>query len=147
MRRTFFDSSRIFLSVSTLVPALLIAKHAECEVDNQRPMIDKKQTHEVAMYLTPASRGELQSHLKKLGIEGDLDTSRVVVRRSCNSDDSYYYEPLFGEKAAFRLKGIIKTSSGSIAVRIVDSEKQKITQCDNFTTICHGDVSIAQIPH
>ena len=132
MRRPFFDSSRIFLSVSTVVPALLIAKKAECEVDNQRPLIDKKQTHEVAMYLTPASRSELQLHLKKLGIEGDLDTRRVVVRRSCNSDDSYYYEPLFGEKAAFRLKGIIKTHSGSIAVSIFGRKKWKITRFDKF---------------
>ena len=75
-----------------------------------------KQAHDVAMYLTPVSQSELQAHLKKLGIQGDIDTSRVVVRRSCDKDDSYYYEPLFGERAAFRLRGIIKTESGSVAV-------------------------------
>jgi hypothetical protein len=49
----------------------------------------------------------------KLGVSGD--TSRIVIRRSCKLDDSFYYEPIFGEKAAYRLKGIIRSEGGAVA--------------------------------
>ena len=42
---------------------------------------------------------------------------KLTTYRSCNDDDSYNYEPKFGEKAAFRLKGIIRSDSGAIVVR------------------------------
>lgn len=116
MVRNFRTSSLIYSSVSAIIPSLLISKYTDCKDDSSRQVIDMKQAHDVAMYLTPVSQSELQAHLKKLGIQGDIDTSRVVVRRSCDKDDSYYYEPLFGERAAFRLRGIIKTESGSVAV-------------------------------
>ena len=116
MVRNFRTSSLIYSSVSAIIPSLLISKYTDCKDDSSRQVIDLKQAHDVAMYLTPVSQSELQAHLKKLGIQGDIDTSRVVVRRSCDKDDSYYYEPLFGERAAFRLRGIIKTESGSVAV-------------------------------
>jgi hypothetical protein len=51
----------------------------------------------------------------KFGVSGDVDTSRVIIRRSCALKDSFYYEPIYGEKAAYRLKGIIRTEGGAIA--------------------------------
>lgn len=51
----------------------------------------------------------------KFGVSGDIDTSKIVIRRSCGLEDSFYYEPIFGEKAAYRLKGVIRTESGAIA--------------------------------
>lgn len=38
-----------------------------------------------------------------------------MIRRSCKLNDSFYYEPIFGEKAAYRLKGVVRTESGAIA--------------------------------
>jgi hypothetical protein len=35
-----------------------------------------------------------------------------------NPNDTFQYEPLFGERAAFRLKRIIETKDGRAAVRI-----------------------------
>jgi hypothetical protein len=52
----------------------------------------------------------------KLGVKGDVDAEYIVIRRNCTSKDSYPYEPLFGERAAFRLKAIARTDDGTIAV-------------------------------
>ena len=72
--------------------------------------------HTVAVYLTEESRKIMKRNLSKLGIKGDVDAEYVVIRRNCTSKDSYPYEPLFGERAAFRLKAIARTDDGTIAV-------------------------------
>jgi hypothetical protein len=54
--------------------------------------------------------------IEKFGVSGD--TSRIVIRRSCTLDDSFYYEPIFGEKAAYRLKGIIRSEGGAVVAGV-----------------------------
>ena len=117
MKGKFRTSSLLITSVISLAPAFLVANRSDCKEDSTLSTSNRKDSsHDVAVYLNAASRSELSAYLRKYGVEGDVDTSRVVVRRSCNSRDSYFYEPLFGERAAFRLKGLVKTESGSIAV-------------------------------
>ena len=117
MNRKFRSSSMLLTSVFSLAPAFLIASRSECKEDSTASSSNKKDSnHDVAVYLNAASRSELSAYLRKYGVEGDVDTTRVVVRRSCSNRDSYFYEPLFGERAAFRLKGLVKTESGSISV-------------------------------
>lgn len=116
MKGRYRFASLLPTTLLPLVPALLLSK-SECKDDSKPSSKDKSNTiHDVAVYLAPASRVELNAYLRKMGVEGAVDTSRVVVRRSCNSSDSYFYEPLFGERAAFRIKGLIKTESGATVV-------------------------------
>ena len=70
----------------------------------------------LSVYLSPASKTLLSSHLlDKLGLDKvDLNDSRVVVKGKIDSVDSYIYSPLYGERTAFRLKGMIKTKEGDI---------------------------------
>lgn len=120
MKGKFRSSSLLLSSVLSLAPAYCIANRSDCKEDSIASSSNKKDSsHDIAVYLNTASRSELSAYLRKYGVEGDVDTSRVVVRRSCSSRDSYFYEPLFGERAAFRLKGLVKTESGSIAVSFV----------------------------
>lgn len=113
-------ASVISAMILPFVPAVVLSK-SDCKDDSNLSSTDKKNSiHDVAVYLAPASRTELNAYLRKMGIEGTVDTSRVVVRRSCNSSDSYLYEPLFGERAAFRIKGLIRSESGATVVSFSD---------------------------
>ena len=119
MRCNFRSTSLLCSSAAGLIPALFIARKTDCQAP-AASAVDSTQIHDVAMYLTAQSKSDLKTSLKNMGIEGDVDTSRVVVRRSCTKDDSYYYEPLFGERAAFRLKGLIRTDNGAVVVSKTD---------------------------
>jgi hypothetical protein len=109
-------ASLISKTILPLVPAVVLST-SDCKHDSKPSSNDKKNSiHDVAVYLAPASRTELNAYLRKMGVEGTVDTSRVVVRRSCDKSDSYLYEPLFGERAAFRIKGLIRSESGATVV-------------------------------
>ena len=80
---------------------------------------DTKETEDrgsLSVYLSPASKTLLSSHLKdKLGVSPiDLHDGRVVIKGKLDAVDSYIYSPLYGERTAFRLKGMIKTKEGDI---------------------------------
>jgi len=64
----------------------------------------------VALYLSPQSRGQLEKHLKKQGM--NYTGEFISIRSSASPADVEVFEPLFGERAAFRLKGIVKTTEG-----------------------------------
>jgi hypothetical protein len=75
------------------------------------------------VYLSPESRGMLASHLDKLGVKSpvnyDIDKAHVlgrdvVLKAKLSDIDDYVYSPLYGERAAFRLKGIITTAEGEV---------------------------------
>jgi hypothetical protein len=109
-------ASLIYKTIMPLGPAVVLST-SDCKDDSKPSSHDKKNSiHDVAVYLAPASRTELNAYLRKMGVEGTVDTSRVVVRRSCDKSDSYLYEPLFGERAAFRIKGLIRSESGATVV-------------------------------
>ena len=99
-------SSFVFVS-KTLADAKKNVQSAEKE----------KQTHDVSLYFTAQSKETLKKYIAKLEPSriDDIELSRIVIRRTCTSKDSYEYEPLYGERAAFRLKGIVRTESGLIA--------------------------------
>ena len=60
--------------------------------------------HYLAVYLTDESHRNLQAQLAKLGV-GATHTAgrRVIVRSRLSAQDDYMYQPLYGERAAFRL--------------------------------------------
>ncbi|RYH17257.1 hypothetical protein EON65_28835 [archaeon] len=73
---------------------------------------DKKSTNEViAVYLTAQSKNILNKTLETRGFS-DPQVNFVSINSVAKKDDVYVYEPLFGTRAAFRLKGIVKLDDG-----------------------------------
>lgn len=60
------------------VPSMFL-RYTECKESSS--VLDRNAIHDVAVYFPKASQADLKAHLANLGIEGDIDTSRVVVRR------------------------------------------------------------------
>ena len=71
----------------------------------------------IGVFLKPESREILSRRLAALGLK-DYEAEVAILNEDPTFDDIFTYEPLFGEKAAFRLTGI--TSDGqSIKVHIL----------------------------
>ena len=70
----------------------------------------------ISFCLSEDSQTKLKEYLNKYksnSIHGRL----VIIKKLTNDEASQYtYEPIFGEKAAFRLKGIATSSSGLTTV-------------------------------
>ena len=112
-------------ALGSIVGAFSVA----CLTVHQRTASDddkkKDSRHDVALYLTDSSKAALKKYLMSVKDIQDVDVSRVVIRRSCTSKDSFEYEPLFGERAAFRLKGLARTDNGLLVVSTVVVRKDK----------------------
>lgn len=74
----------------------------------------------IAVVLTAKSRENLKNHLRKVGMTG-CDGTIVILKDRVNDKDIYLYEPLFGERVAFRLKGIIKTKKGIVGTGVLST--------------------------
>ena len=72
----------------------------------------------IALYLTKKSKDHLKDRLSKVGYK-NYTADYVVIKRLAGetiSEDVQYYEQFYGDKAAFRLKGIIKTDNDLVVV-------------------------------
>ena len=49
-------------------------------------------------------------------MEFDQNANVVVIKNKSTETDKYIYEPLFGEFAAFRLKGLITCSDAVVVI-------------------------------
>eukprot|EP01031_Cornospumella_fuschlensis_P022263 gene22263-27225_t len=78
---------------------------ASCEEEKKTP------NEVIAVYLTPQSKDLLKKTLEARGFP-DPQTSLVSINSVAKKDDVYVYQPLFGTRAAFRLKGIVKLDDG-----------------------------------
>ena len=112
-------SARKVIAVAT-TSLVFVTKPQLSEAKSEQPSVatgNEKQTHDVALYLTPQSKETLKKYIGKLEPSriDDIDPTRIVIRRTCTTKDSYEYEPLYGERAAFRLKGMVRTESGLLA--------------------------------
>lgn len=65
---------------------------------------------DISIYLTDESKETLRSHLNKVGLKDYNFQSHIVLRRAADESSIYQFEPLFGERVAFRLKGIAEYS-------------------------------------
>ena len=80
---------------------------------------DKKENVYVLAVISEQSQANLKEYLEMNGYKG-YKGSTVVINKVKNDKFGYFeYEPLFNERAAFRLKGIVKSKSGEIAVNII----------------------------
>ena len=76
---------------------------------------NKKASREhLAIYLTPESQIALRNHTAKVGLPGYQGTC-VVIKSDLSETDSYIYQPLYGEKAVFRFKGVIEAENAGVA--------------------------------
>lgn len=69
------------------------------------------ENHSFCLYLNKDSQKSVKEFLKSVGLH-NYEGDNVVIKRSLIHDDSYVYETLYGKRAAFRLKGMIKTENG-----------------------------------
>ena len=112
----FKKNSVIVATVATTLSGIRLCNrmvHCSEERTQQKPQGPKF----VAMFLSPDSQAVLGRFLDKQGM-GALKGNRVVIRRLVEDNDSFAYQPLFGERAAFRLKGIVETENGIRSVSL-----------------------------
>ena len=68
------------------------------------------QSDAIAVYLNEESIRYLKVKLKKLGY-GDYNGNMVVIKSDAKKIDNYIFEPLFGDRVAFRIKGIVEITN------------------------------------
>ena len=79
---------------------------------------EKKENVYVLAVISKQSQDNLKEYLEMNGYKG-YKGSTVVINKVKDDKFGYFeYEPLFNERAAFRLKGIVKAKSGEIAVNM-----------------------------
>ena len=90
--------------------------------DSAQAQTDKKMYNEgmLAVHLTDESKASLTSYLKKRGVlDGAwVPPSSVTLKSRMDTIDHYVYSPMYGERVAFRLKGLLKSSDGADIVGI-----------------------------
>lgn len=68
----------------------------------------------INLYLKDDSRSILINRLKEIGLSDELSARRVQFVKGAKERDTFVYGPLFGQRGAFRLKGLITTQTGDI---------------------------------
>jgi len=112
-----------FLGASSALIAVRRVTFTYAEQQSELSVRDKeKETLQsaVVISLSSQSRDNLKEYLdmnKYQGVQGNY----VVINKGVTEGDLYQYEPLFGERAAFRLKGVIQNSKKSMTVSNVMS--------------------------
>jgi hypothetical protein len=99
----------IALVVALTAAATAGARHDDC----RRSFCDEGKSENISIYLKPDSKRLLKEYLEQRGIKG-REVSVVCFARNAEKDERFVNRPLFGQRAAFRLKGIIETDSGMI---------------------------------
>ena len=100
----------------------------------------KKSPDAIAVYLNEESIRYLKVKLKKMGY-GGYNGNMVVIKSDANRIDNYIFEPLFGDRVAFRIKGIVEITNdqeggddGSI------SEPHKLVACTGRLSSIAGEI-------
>jgi hypothetical protein len=73
----------------------------------------KKEKESISVYLKPKSRVLLQKFLEERGYSG-RDGRAVTIAHNATDQEVFVYKPLFGQRAAFRVKGLIHAEDGSL---------------------------------
>ena len=78
---------------------------------------EKERSEEMlAVYLSEESKAGLAAHLLKMGVVqgGWVPPAKVALKSRMDEIDHYVYSPIYGERVAFRLKGLLKSKSGDV---------------------------------
>ena len=126
-------------------------KHSRCD-DNEKSISstsDKIRTKnsdagacDIAIYLTEESQTTLRNHLDKVGLKNVHFEPQVIIRRDADPDSVFQFEPLFGERVAFRLKGIAETFALGDKAVTVSAVLQYNTACVITFTLIIDDFRV-----
>ena len=103
------SSSKTLFSVAaslTLAVALTVC-------DDKSSFKNSKGPENISLYLKPESKEILAKYLADRGIAGK-EPQIVCFSRNASADHQYIYKPLYGQRAAFRLKGLVTTDTGVV---------------------------------
>ncbi|MCL4419853.1 hypothetical protein M1146_07230, partial [Patescibacteria group bacterium] len=108
---------RYSLSTAVLIPStLLSAWHlksqthfTQCEEKKNSQLNER-----ISVYLKPESKKLFENFLAKKGYK-NYHVDFVSLHRNANTDISYIFKPLYGQRLAFRLKGLIELDNGTCA--------------------------------
>lgn len=115
LRKIFLNLSSVSL-VACNITKRLQPTHCEKSSDKYSESLENPPHDYVVMSLFEPSKEILQEYLANKNIRNE-GNNQVHIRKIIVDEDDFVYEPLYGERAAFRLKGIVTTKDGSIAVR------------------------------
>lgn len=113
MRSSSSVSYRHFLRLAAAGAAAALLPAITSSTKNEQPA--RKPDENIGVYLKPESKKLLSDYLSKRGINS-RDPTHVCVVRNATSDEAFVYKPLFGQRAAFRVKGIIDGDTKGTAV-------------------------------
>jgi hypothetical protein len=73
---------------------------------------DAERKEMIAVYLKPESKVLLEKALKKIDFK-DPEANHICINSAADKDTVHMFEPLFGSRAAFRLKGLLILEDGT----------------------------------
>ena len=115
MRSSFI----ICICSAIALPPSLYNHHTHCSNDNNTSLpLPSPSPSVIALYLTPKSKSSIEAYLSGVGYKG-YSADYVVIKRLTRismDTDVARYQQYYGDKAAFRLKGVIKTDNGLVVV-------------------------------
>ncbi len=98
----------------TLVPCTAILFHlnvASAATNEIERTTNKEEV--IGVYLKPESKKLIAEFLRKRGLGGKT-VDYVAMYSAAEENDSYIFRPLFGERAAFRLTGLLTLEDGTM---------------------------------
>jgi intermembrane space import and assembly protein 40 len=103
------------------------------ETRSDMPEASTKPT--LAIYLNAESKATIKAQLPKMGIV-DADwrpPERIVLKSRMDEVDHYVYSPIYGERVAFRLQGVVKCKEGIVGLGRLSNMQGEMYE-ENFET-------------
>lgn len=106
----------MFVSRSLLPQAICLVSATAFVTNQQYSKVScHSEKDSLSIYITPESRKSLDKYFEKKGIKHNSEgLTKICVGNSLTKADIEVYEPLLGENAVFRLKGLLHTKEGDI---------------------------------
>ena len=91
----------------------------------------------LAVYLNTESKATLAALLPKMGVvdKGWSPPDRIVLKNRMDEVDHYVYAPIYGERVAFRLKGIIRCEEGVVGIGRLSNMQGEMNERDFETSV------------
>eukprot|EP01039_Chlorochromonas_danica_P003881 gene3881-4239_t len=101
------------LSLSAIVSRHTWSSYFTAHCDGKKSNEGSRPKEMVAVYLKPDSKAVLETALAKRNIK-NATVRYVCINTAASKSDLYVYQPLFGNRTAFRLKELITLEDGSV---------------------------------
>ena len=88
----------------------------------------------LSVYLNTESKATLEALLPKIGVMGeDIVPPQRVVLKSRMDEVDHVYSPIYGERVAFRLQGVVRCKEGIVGIGRLSNMQGEMYE-DNFET-------------